>query len=202
MVTRMDDSRDDAPSPASHEEAEAIARVLAGDADAFEPLVQRLHGPLFGYLVALTGDREEAADVTQEAFLRAYATLGRFDTSGPFKPWLYRIATNLAISRRRAAGRHCEQSLDAAPEFAAAIPDPRPTPRTEAQREELLQHLAEALDALPEEARALFNLRYQQDLPVEQIAAIYGRRPNTIAVALHRIRLRLRWLVFHDEPGA
>lgn len=83
------------------ESADAVARVRAGDVEAFAEIVERYQTPIVGYLYRLTGDHETAKDLAQDTFVRAYSGLSRTTTALPFRAWLYRIATNNALQYRR-----------------------------------------------------------------------------------------------------
>jgi RNA polymerase sigma-70 factor (ECF subfamily) len=168
---------------------EAINAVFAGDTEAFAVIVRRYQSTLLGYLVRMLGDVEEAEDAAQEAFVKAYTSLGRYDPRRPFQPWLFRIATNTAISHQRSRSRRPATRL------TEEHRDISPTPQQVAESSEAEAHLERAVADLPSEARDLYDLRYRQELSVEDIGRIVGRRPNAIAVALHRLRARLRGIL-------
>ncbi len=174
-------------------DAEAVAAVLAGDTEAFEFIVRRHEHAVYGTLFRMLGDADEAADAAQEAFVKAYTHLGRYNPARPFKPWLFRIATNTAVSRQRQS-----KHRPTAPLQDNHI-DTAPTPRQRAEIVELGGRLDGAVEQLTPDARELFDLRYRQDLSVNEIGHITGRKPNAIVVALHRVRARLRGLVFGAE---
>lgn len=181
-----------APSPLD-EERRIVARVLDGDHDAFEVLVRRHGEGLFRYLHRLTGSREDAEDCTQEAFAKAFSQLGRFDARRSFKPWLYRIGANLALSHLR--GRRVI-SLDELGESDPLLGAANATdPRDEADAALRHRNLLRALGALPPEARGLLYLQYDEGMSINEIAAATGKRPGAVKVALHRARMRLRDLL-------
>lgn len=179
------------PEPVGAADRDAIARTLAGETAAFEEIVRRYERPIFAHLLRMTKSREDAEDLAQETFLRALRGLGRFDSGQPFKPWLYRIATNAALTELRKRKPNVV-ALDEEMEIEDV--------RTEsaARRldgERFRERLARAVADLPAESAALFNLRYGEELPIGRIAQALGRRPGAVAVALHRLRGRLRALL-------
>ncbi|MBI5154572.1 RNA polymerase sigma factor [Candidatus Poribacteria bacterium] len=176
-----------------------IGRVLGGERECFELIVARYESPLFGYLQRLTRSREDAEDLAQETFVRAFQHLGDFDQRRPFRPWLFRIATNAAVSALRK--RKVIVSLDAAGPEMEALPASRGLdPRRCAERSELREKLAAAVESLPPAVAAVVQLHYREQMPIAEIAAIAGKREGAIKVALHRARAKLRDMVFGPEP--
>jgi RNA polymerase sigma-70 factor, ECF subfamily len=165
---------------AADDEETLIARCLAGEADAFGPLVERYHRPLFRMAVRLLGDREEARDATQSAFLKAYQALASCDTQRPFFTWIYRILINECLNSRR--GRRPTQPM---PDLAAAsVPDAVDASETRrAVRQALLQ--------LPAEQRDVIVLRHFGELSYEEVAAAAGIPVKTVKSRLFSARQRL-----------
>lgn len=175
--------------PMGAADRDAVARTLAGDTAAFEEIVRRCERPIFAHLFRMTKSREDAEDLTQETFLRALRSLDRFDVNLPIKPWLYRIATNAALSelrRRRIKIVAIDES----------IPDDRiESAHQKIGGDEFRIRLARAVADLPADSAALFSLRYAEEMSIGQIAQALGRRPGAVTVALHRLRNRLRALL-------
>jgi len=174
-------------------DADVVARVLAGCPGDFEIVVRRHERAVFSLALRTTRDRDAAEDVAQETFARAWTRLRDFDARRPMRPWLLRIAANLAVSHVRAAGR------------TVAIGEREPVasrnPRGDAALDELRERLRDACEELSPEMRAVVALRYDEELSIEEIARAVDRRPGAVKVALHRARLRLREIVFgHREP--
>jgi len=186
------------PSPSrTLTDQEIAVRTLGGDREAFAAIVARYESAVYGIAYSVLQDRDDAEDIAQEAFVKAFANLKAYDQRRPFKPWLCRIAANAAVSRlrrRRPAASLDEWSSDRLPAVSAE-PDPV---RAEVERRELQGKLDQAVDRLPEDARLLFTLRYREDLSVQEVAEALGRKPNAVAVALHRLRLRLRDIVLGE----
>ena len=174
-----------------------VAQHLQGDAQAFAELVMRYTAPIFNLAFRLTGDRAEAENVTQEAFLRAYAALPRSRTDLAFKPWLFQIAVNLcrdlARKQRPAAFAELAPEDGIAPE--EAIEDPAPLLLETVAGRELEKALARAVAALPEAYRAVVTLRYTEGLSYEDMAAALGLPVNTVRTHLFRAKAMLRQML-------
>ena len=174
-----------------------VAQHLQGDAQAFAELVTRYTAPIFNLAFRLTGDRAEAENVTQEAFLRAYAALPGSRTDLAFKPWLFQIAVNLcrdlARKKRPAAFAELAQEDGLAPE--EAIEDETPLLLDTVAERELEQALARAVAGLPEAYRAVVTLRYTEGLSYEDMAAALGLPVNTVRTHLFRAKAMLRQML-------
>ncbi len=183
------------PTEASKEETAAIEQVLAGDREAYALLVQRYNGPLFRYLLRMLGRPDEAEDMAQEAFLRAYLSLASYDSTYRFSTWLFRIATNLALNRLKVEQRVVSLEMlqdrpDERPmELADSSEECRPEQRVE--RQEMGQAVRECLEELPPAYRSVVILRHLSDLSYEEIADSTGLPLNTVRSRLHRGRERL-----------
>jgi RNA polymerase sigma-70 factor (ECF subfamily) len=175
-----------------------VALAREGDQSAFEELVRRTHRETYTLALRLLGDEEDARDVTQETYLRAYRGLKRFRGDAQFSTWLYRITANCAATQlgKRQRHRHAELSDD------QAIVDLRPEvdPEARADAAALRSELSGALRALPPKLRAVVVLRDIYDLPHESIAAELGISESAAKVRLHRARRKLREHLF-PMPG-
>jgi len=167
------------------------------DRDAFGKLVLKYQDTVFGTAWRILGNREDAEDAAQDTFLRAWRSLSRFDPDRPFRPWILRIAVNTALkirSRRRDHARINElRSIERIPDIPAR------SPAQETGCREVQEMLERMVDQLPPESATLFQLRYGEELSLDEIARILGRRPGTLAVALHRIRERFRRILFGSD---
>lgn len=167
-----------------------VERARRGDDDAFADLVRRHEEAVRALCHRVLGSAEDAEDAAQDAFVKAWSALARFDTARPFRPWVLRIASNCALERCRRRRRG-----------ARVIPlddlevDP-PDRAIDARRRYEAVHtvgLVERIVAdMPEPLRALFHLRYREELPLDEIARCVGRTPGHVAVILHRLRERIR----------
>jgi RNA polymerase sigma-70 factor (ECF subfamily) len=179
---------------------ELMAAVREGDERAFDELVRRYQAPMTGYLYRMLNDYEMALDLAQETFVRLYQNAHRYRANHSFSTYLYRIATNLAISELRRRKRWNMLSLvsfftakDGDEEDRAFdLPDPRPLPEAWILREEERQIVARAVASLPEKYRAAIVLRDIQGLDYEQIAEILGVPLGTVKSRINRARSFLR----------
>lgn len=206
----------DSPERASaeqtaREDAELVRRTLAGDQAAFEGLVLRYHRDLLRLLRRITRSVEDAEDLTQEAFLRAYRALDRFDLARPFRPWLWTIGIRLALQTIAKKGRS-NVSLDGPDREADGtargdgpwLADHRTTEQID---ERLMQRdLMEALDEMDPQHRAVLVLRVIEERSYEEIAGILGIPQGTVMSRLSRARLSLRrrltgWLPGGDQDA-
>jgi RNA polymerase sigma-70 factor (ECF subfamily) len=180
--------------------AELVAAAKAGDRAAFDEVVRATYIGTYTLAYRLTGNEEDAKDVVQEAYLRAYRGLGRFRGDAAFSTWLYRITANCAASAvsHRARDRH--QQLD----DEAEMTDPRPEidPEAMAEATVLRQRLQVALETLPPRLRAVVVLRDVYDLPHDAIAAELGITEAAAKVRLHRARRKLREHLFQPRGEA
>jgi RNA polymerase sigma-70 factor (ECF subfamily) len=140
-------------------DSELVERCQAGDADAFEALVRRYQDAVFNLLMKMTGQREDAADLTQEAFIRAYRKLDAYDGRFSFKNWVITIGVNLAKNRFRSffRRRRVEEAVDYT--------------TTEDSRVEAVN---EALAQLPEKLRVSLVLKHMEGCSYEEIAQMLG----------------------------
>ena len=179
-------------------DAALMARVQAGDLDAFEPLVRRYERRLFGYFLNLVEDPSAAADLAQETFVRVYRAAGSYQESGRFESWLFRIAANLVRSRQRRPDQRLPHlSLEEAPagagELAVHGREGRPDEAT--WRAEVRDALTRALPRLPFVFREAVLLRDVEGRSYREIAEMLGVEEGTVKSRAHRGRQRLRELL-------
>jgi len=149
-----------------------VERVLNGDTDAFNLLVRQWEKPIYNFIVRMIGDREEAMDLCQEAFMKAYRELDSLKDLDRFSSWLYRIAHNTCFSKLR---------KDQGKTFVELQPE------TRASRTPMENRLAveKALQHLPEDQREAVVLKVYQNLKFEEIAAIQGAPVSTVKSRLY-----------------
>jgi RNA polymerase sigma-70 factor (ECF subfamily) len=166
--------------------------VLAGDLAAFELIMRRYNQRMFRLARSVVGNDEEAEDVVQDAYVRAYEHLDQFAGRARFSTWLVRIAWHEALARRRRSQR--QPAIDLSdPKNVSLVPlmaTPGPEHRTSIQ--ELGGVLTAAVEELPEELRSVFVLRMVEDLDTEETAACLELTEANVKVRLHRARALLR----------
>ncbi len=173
------------------DDAQLIDETLAGDRTAFGQLVHKYQGRLFNTLLHVVGSREEAEDVCQEAFVQAFVKLETFGGRSAFYTWLYRIAFNLSVSRRRR--KRAEVSIDQHRERTGDEPlDGGEGPTDQLLREEQMRQVRGAIDQLSDEYRAILVLREMEGCCYETISEILNLPLGTVRSRLHRARLQLR----------
>jgi len=178
--------------------AALVSAARSGDRKAFDELVRATYTDTYTLAYRLVGNEEDARDVVQEAYFRAYRGLSRFRGDARFTTWMYRITANCAatyLGRRR---RHRHEEL---PEDLAASTDDGMDPESLVGAAALRDRLSEAVHQLPPKLRAVIVLRDVYDLPHEAIAAELGISESAAKVRLHRARRRLRDQLFPARPG-
>lgn len=162
------------------------ADVAEQDVEFIE-LFHQYKSKAFYFALQTLGNRDDAMDVTQEAFLRLQKHWRRRDASKPFAPWLYSVVRNLAIDVLRKRSTHKECEIEAAPEASPAA-----SPELDLQRKELSQRLWTEIQRLPEVQREALLLRDWHGLSYSEIAEATGTNVTTVNSRLHDARARLR----------
>ncbi|HUE03876.1 MAG TPA: sigma-70 family RNA polymerase sigma factor [Bryobacteraceae bacterium] len=173
----------------------AVAQARAGDSGAFRVLVERHSRHLFRLAYRMTGHQQDAEDVVQETFLRAYRQLSKFDDRASFGTWLYRIAANCALDLIRARKRRGSQTEAAdpdAPDPMQAVPDPAPAPDRLALSAEVGREVAATLDSLSDMERTAFVLRHYEGMCIDDIGRTLGVQPNAAKHSIFRAVQKLR----------
>jgi RNA polymerase sigma-70 factor (ECF subfamily) len=202
-MNRMPQSVESTPAIAQSD-ALAVERTLAGERDAFRVLVQRHSNHVFRLAYRMTGNRHDAEEVVQEAFLRAYQKLGQFEARANFGTWVYRIAANYAIDRMRQRQKEearrqnpadsNEDGMEQDP--LTHVHDSAPTPERLTQSLELREQMEWALAALSHAERTAFVMRHWEGCGIEEIAAVLksntGATKNTVFRAVQKLRRALQ----------
>lgn len=175
-----------------------VDRARAGDQAAFETLVHGHADRLYAVVLRLTAGPEEAEEVTQESFLRAWRGMAHFDGRSRFFTWLYRIAINEA--RRRAERTPPGREVPLGDQPLESRDDSRAAPHHRAEQAELRDRLEEALARLPPESRVTVVLRDIEGLSTREAAQILGLKERAFKSRLHRARLALRGLLEGELP--
>jgi RNA polymerase sigma-70 factor (ECF subfamily) len=186
-------------------DARAIELTLGGDRDAYRVLVERHSAAVFRMAYRLTGNRADAEEVVQEAFLRAYQKLAQFEARANFGTWVYRIAANYAIDRSRQKkteeSRREEPRVVDGAEISAlqAVADGAPSPERLTQNLELREQIERALEHLTAAERTAFVMRHWDGCGMEEIAEALNSNAsaakNTVFRAVQKLRNALARVV-------
>ena len=187
------------PAPVERRaDTDLIARILSGDMQAFEKLMRLYNRTLYRTARSILRDEAEAEDAAQEAWLKAYRSLGAFRGGSKLSTWLVRIAANEALMRRRRNARAALtepiDDLDMASSAAG--------PEREAQGAEARRMLEARIDALPDDYRAVFVLRALEELNVAETSAALGIPEATVRTRFFRARGLLRESIGRDAKDA
>lgn len=178
------------------EDAQLVSRIRCGDLDAFEALYHKYKRRLYQTALAITGDSGAAEEILQDCFVRAYAAMGRVNTSTSLSPWLYRIVVNLSYNWTN-RNRHWPLALDAL--IDRLIAGPAASPEHAAEGSELRQIVWEAVASLGFKQRSAIVLFYLQGLSLQEIACILDCPVGTVKSRLHYACKALRIKLSEDR---
>jgi len=200
------EDKDYAPFMEARTEKILLDQIRGGAVERFEDLV-RFHSPsLLRLAVRLTGNRADAEEITQEAFLRFYSGIASFRGESRVGTWLYRTVTRLAIDylRRERIRRRIFffRRDEETPDPAEQVADPSSSPGEQVIMAETGRRLARLLGSMPPRQRAVFVLRHQEQMPLKEIAATLGLEEGTVKTHLHRAVTRLRRELADDKENA
>jgi len=176
---------------------ELVLKAQQGDVPAFEELVERYHGKIYGLTYNMTSNREDAEDLTQEVFVKAFEALPRFKRKSSFYTWVYRIAVNKTINYRKKRNRKRTLSLD---QFDQDIKTDdvyhdltaKGSPLRNISLSELQEKLNEALQHLSEKHRTVVVMHDMQGIPHEEIAKVVGASVGTVRSRLFYARRQMQ----------
>jgi RNA polymerase sigma-70 factor (ECF subfamily) len=189
------------PAPEGPDDRTLVARAKAGDDDSYEELVRRYQQRIYGLCYHLTSNHEDASDLTQEAFVKAWKALQSFKGDSSFYTWVYRIAYNNVLNHlKQRRNRTPHLSLDDLDFNAEHTPElveliSHITPRRDVSLAELQKRLNEAMLKLSDEHRAVVTLHDIQGLPHDEIATIMHCNPGTVRSRLFYARQQLQGLL-------
>lgn len=176
-------------------EKEIIEKVLGGDVNAFEELVLRYEGTVYSLALRMVSNREDAADMTQEAFIKAYNSLPSFRGDSKFSSWLYRIASNVCLDFLRSKSRRPQSSLtlggDDDEDVQLEIPDPAAGPEEQLIKKLSMQSLSEGLKLLPDNQRQILAMRELGGMSYAEIGAALSLEEGTVKSRIFRARKKL-----------
>ncbi len=177
------------------DEAELIDRAKKGDTEAFGVLVERYQRRVANVALAVVHNQDDALELAQETFVRAYQNLTKFESRSSFSTWLYRIAANLAIDFWRREGRHVMLRGEDAENELRRLPSDKGDSFKAASRGELSKRLSAALEELTPEHRTVILLREVEGLSYDEISETLQCPRGTVMSRLHYARSRLRGLL-------
>jgi RNA polymerase sigma-70 factor (ECF subfamily) len=175
---------------AGNDEKDWLEKARAGDVEAFGALVLAHQQFVYNLAWRALGDEHEAQDASQETFLRVWQALPNFRGQAQFRTWLYRIVTNVCYGRLPRLRRQFAELGDI--EMGEVPDESQSDPAATLEAAEQRAFLWRQIEALPESYRVLVLLRYQQDLPYEEIASVLSLPLGTVKTGLFRARARLR----------
>ena len=182
-------------------ENEIIRSVLRGNVNDFEKLVTAYEKNVYSLALRMVGDPEDAADMTQETFIKAYRALSSFRGDSKFSSWLYRIASNVCLDFLRSRSRHPQVSLSTVDEDDRAtfeLPDMRQNPEEQLMKKLGMEAVRRGLEQLPEQQRQILVLRELGGLSYAELAQTLGLEEGTVKSRIFRARKRLCALLLCD----
>lgn len=184
------------------QEAAIVRKVLGGDANAFETLVLEYEKNVYNIALRMTGNSEDAADMTQEAFIKAYNSLQSFRGDSKFSVWLYRIVSNVCLDFLRSRNRRPTVSLsvedDDGEDAQLDVADESQSPELLLDRKLTRESVRRGLDSLPPDYRQILLLREIQGLSYDEIAQALGLEVGTVKSRIFRARKRLCTFLIDD----
>ena len=177
------------------EAGSAIERARSGDSDAFRLLVEQHSRAIFRLAFRMTGNEQDAEDVVQETFLRAYRRISDYEARASFSTWLYRIASNYALDLIRMRKRHedkRERGSDEVRDILQTIPEAGPGPDRLRYGSEVKDRVNAALEELSAQERTAFVLRHFEGLSIDEIGQTLGTGTNATKHSIFRAVQKLR----------
>lgn len=180
--------------PPEASSADAVARARAGDPEAFRTLVEQHSRAVFRVAYRITGRAEDAEDVVQETFLRAYRQLDRFESRSNFGTWLHRIAANCAVDLLRGRPRReMTEENETLERLSGGDADGAlPSPERALLGRQIAERVRQALDRLTDMERAAFTLRHFEGQSIEEISRALGLRTNATKHSIFRAVKKMR----------
>jgi len=179
------------------DEIELVEKAKLGDTKAFEELMKRTQDKIYNLGIKFFGNKEDAADLLQETYIKAYESLPNFEGKSSFSTWLYRIATNFALMKLRKE-KMKKVSIEELKELSDGSKDSidfydwSENPYLHYKNEELKEILNEAINSLPPKYKTIFILHDIEGLSIQEVAKILSLSVPTVKTRIHRSRLYLR----------
>jgi RNA polymerase sigma-70 factor (ECF subfamily) len=173
-----------------------LKAVKNGDCESFNPLVERYKLPLYKVMYRMVLNRDDAEDLVEEAFIKAYRSIKKFDTSRPFYSWLRRIAVNNAINFLKKERRNLTEPL----EFVEKkLSDTRNDPVRMTEQKMVNERINMAMARLPEEFRIIISLKVEEDMSYDEISRVLKIPKGTVMSRLARARQKLKQIFRETE---
>ena len=179
-----------------HNEAHIIEEILNGKTNRYEYFLDKYGQQVFAWVARIVSCQEDAEELTQDVFLKAFQQLSSFKAESSFSTWIYRIAYNAAISATRKQNHDVLHLDDAA---LANLKDTQVDEALEDDSEEQLRRLSRAMEKLNADERVLLTLYYMEERPLTEVAFISGMTESNAKVKLHRIRKKLYIIIKQEE---
>ena len=180
-----------------HDDIHIIKEILGGKSEQFEHILNRYGGQVFNLIAHIVPCKEDAEELTQDVFIKVFRQLSSFKEESCFSTWIYRIATNTALSAARKRKHNTLHLDDAA---YSNIHDEMIDEALDNDSEEQLQRLSEAIDRLNAEERALITLYYMNEIPIAEVATIMRLTESNVKTRLYRTRKKL-YLLLNDSKS-
>ncbi|WP_019122625.1 RNA polymerase sigma factor [Brevibacillus massiliensis] len=177
------------------DDKDLVRRVLTGDTQAYSQIIARYKQKIFALMYRMSGHPQDAQDLAQEVFIKAFYRLPQYSGEKKFSAWLYRIATNHCIDELRKKKQSATVPLDSVNARTET------TPESIYLKKEQRDRLEEHIEKLPENYRIIFLLRHTQQLSYQEIAEILDISTNTVQVRLFRARQKLRERMATEVKG-
>ena len=178
------------------DERHIIERILKGETRLFEYFLEKYSQQVFILMLRIIENREDAEELTQDVFVKAFGHLSSFKADSTFSTWIYRIAYNTAIT---AARKKKQSQIVVDDALIANLSDVQVDDVLDNEQAEQIEKLHRAIGLLSADERALITLHYEEDKPLSEAALILGLTESNAKVKLHRIRKKLYVLITKDE---
>ena len=177
---------------------ELVKQVLEGKKEAFEMIVRKYQTPIINYLARLTGDYQQAVDLSQEVFIKAYYSISKFDPKHKFSSWIFKIASNLCIDtwrKRRVKTFSLNHSLKENDKIYPQVSNGSPSPIEQYERKQLAKKIEKAIEQLPPTLKELFILRHINEFSYQEISQIKNLPIGTVKNKIFRAKEKLKLLI-------
>jgi RNA polymerase sigma-70 factor, ECF subfamily len=182
-----------------NEDSDAVRRALAGDDSGYRDLLESYRDRVYSFILRLVGSAQDAEDLAQDVFLKAFTKLDSYDPTRPFLSWVFRIAHNSAIDHLRARK---PQSLSLDADEALERPEGGPGPESAALASSQAEYIDALISSLPPLYREALLLRHREDMDVVEIARVLDLPEGTVKIRLFRARNLLKAKLDETQPAS